>query len=145
LKINSKSLKELYNLDYDRSGFNSGLILWYNDVIDKSYEQLDARDVSKMLRQNFSDSLNNLAKKRMIDLFIENPYDGEFSDGDLLETIVSCNVTPNDSHKLRELKKVLEAVKTECFEYPGYEDWYDDEERDKYLKNIEIFENLLNL
>jgi len=34
-----KSLKELYNLSYDESGFESGLIQWYNNVIDKNVDE----------------------------------------------------------------------------------------------------------
>ena len=44
-----KSLKELYNLSYDESGFESGLIRWYNKVINKSVDELKITDVAKMI------------------------------------------------------------------------------------------------
>ena len=83
-----KSMKEIYNLSYDTSNFNSGLVNWYNQMIDKTDEELDSTDVSKMIRQNI---LKEVAVKKIIELSVKGPYDGEFSDGGLLKIIVSLN------------------------------------------------------
>ncbi|NEY83225.1 hypothetical protein G4D64_17615, partial [Bacillus sp. 3H-10] len=65
-----KTLKELYNLSYDESNFGSGLIKWYNFLLDKKIGELTVTDISKMIRQ---DILKNLALEKSIDLFILNP------------------------------------------------------------------------
>ena len=83
-----KPLKEIYDLTYDSSGFNSGLINWYNKLIDKTYDQLTVTDVSRMIRQ---DVLKTVAIKRAIELFLNNPYEGEYSDGELLNVLTSLN------------------------------------------------------
>ena len=125
-----KPLKELYNLPYDSSGFNSGLINWYNKVIDKTYEDLTLADVCKMIRQNI---VKNVAIKKAIELFLCNPYDGEHIDGDLLATLTSLDTKLFDVHYNRELKYVLEDVKQ------GYNDfdWSDEKTKIQYAKNIE--------
>ncbi len=51
------SLRNAYRLDYDRSGFTSGLINWYNVLVDKTTNELNVIDVTKMLRQDILDSV----------------------------------------------------------------------------------------
>jgi transcriptional accessory protein Tex/SPT6 len=66
-----KTLKDIYYLDYDKSNFNSGLNKWYNNLIDKTVNELVVVDVSKMVRKNI---LKDLAIEKAIDLFINDPF-----------------------------------------------------------------------
>lgn len=119
-----KTLKEIYNMSYDTSGFNSGLVNWYNKLIDKTYEELDTEDVLRMLRQ---DILEDLAKKRMIELFLKDPYDGYIYDGELLNTIIEDTVEFNHQ---RIIRKILDRI-----DYNNY-DWEDEEQKILFIENI---------
>ncbi|QPN37407.1 hypothetical protein I5080_19245 [Salmonella enterica] len=56
---NKQTIKNTYNLSYGDLKVNSGLIKWYNRLLDKTADELDEIDVSKMIRQDiFSRSGN---------------------------------------------------------------------------------------
>jgi len=124
-------LKEIYNLSYDSSGLESGLIKWYDRLIDKTYNQLDAVDVSKMLRQNL---LVEVANKRIVDLFLSDPYDGEFEVGGLLSLLLSLDVLKIEHSTLTKLKQCVETLNTDYLKF----DWQPEEEeiKEQYKKNI---------
>lgn len=126
-----KSIREAYSLTYDTSDFNSGLVKWYNNMIEKSYEELNITDVSKMIRQ---DVLKHLAEKRAIDLFIEYPYDGEFNDGDLLDMIISKNIFVTNFDKIQHLNYLLSKLEDEYLNF----DWSSEECKERFIKNIHI-------
>lgn len=121
-----KSLKEVYNMEYDDSGFNSGLIIWYNKLIDKTYEEINTEDVLRMIRQNI---LKDVAKRRIIDLFIKNPYDGYVYDGELLNIIVEQNIM---STNIVGLKRVIADLEKNVLDY----EWDDNEEKNLFMNNI---------
>lgn len=122
-------IKDVYGLSYDISNFNSGLVIWYNQMIDKSLDELDVVDVSKMVRQ---DILKKVALGRAIDLFIADPYDGEFDDGGLLNVIVSQNYIIDDDSKVNELKELLPKLALEYLEF----DWPNEELKNRYYTDI---------
>ncbi|MBA4538749.1 hypothetical protein H1Z61_16850 [Bacillus aquiflavi] len=126
-----KTLKELYNLSYDESNFGSGLIKWYNSLIDKKIEELTVTDISKMIRQ---DILKNLALEKSIDLFILNPYDGEYQDGELLKLILSSvNINKLSINKLNMLNDKVTELKQSYLEF----DWEDEDVKQIYGKNLD--------
>jgi len=132
------SLKEMYGLIYDNSGYDSGLVRWYNDLIDKSYGQLDATDVSKMMHQNI---LMQVATERAIDLFINDPFCGEFYDGELLDVIISQEVIVKLRQEVLDgLRLFLKSFKAECFS-----EWSDEETRRQYLGNLDILKTILRM
>ncbi|UAC48793.1 hypothetical protein K6959_02175 [Bacillus aquiflavi] len=126
-----KTLKELYNLSYDESNFGSGLIKWYNSLINKKIEELTVTDISKMIRQ---DILKNLALEKSIDLFILNPYDGEYQDGELLKLILSSvNINKLSINKLNMLNDKVTELKQSYLEF----DWEDEDIKQMYGKNLD--------
>ena len=42
---NKETLKQIYHLQYDSFAFKSGLINWYNSLLDKTPDELDENDV----------------------------------------------------------------------------------------------------
>jgi len=125
-----KPLKEMYGLSYDSSGFNSGLITWYNQLIDKTYENLTVVDVCKMIRQNI---LVSVAIKKSMELFLRDPYDGEYSDGGLLGVLASLEI---DSLDVLLVDKLKTAIKDINQNYVDFE-WADDETKNQYAENID--------
>ena len=129
-----KSFKEMYSLSYDTSGFNSGLVNWYNQLIDKTYENLTIIDVCKMIRQNI---LKDDAIKKAIELFLNNPYEGEYYEGGLLEVLTSLNVSLLGNLHVDELKTVLKRIKHDYI----YFEWSDIELMNNFTNNIELMSN----
>ena len=125
-----KLLKEMYNLSYDSSGFNSGLTIWYNRVIDKTYDCLTTADVCKMIRQ---DILKNIAIRKGIEIFLSNPYDGEHNDGELLDILSSLDICSLGAQYIDKLKIVLNNIK---YNYVNFE-WLDEETKRQYAKSID--------
>ena len=44
---NKETLKQIYHLQYDSFAFKSGLINWYNSLLDKTPDELDENDIAK--------------------------------------------------------------------------------------------------
>ncbi|MBP9479669.1 MAG: hypothetical protein KBF12_13775 [Sebaldella sp.] len=133
-----KSMKEIYNLSYDTSNFNSGLVNWYNQMIDKTYEELNSTDVSKMIRQNI---LKEVAEKKIIELFVKDPYDGEFNDGGLLKIIISLNFKAEDIQDFEKFRNFLIQTKNEYEKF----DWSDEQTKIEYGNNITKLMNQLGI
>lgn len=125
------TLKELYNLQPDDSGLNTGLINWYNNVIDKTYDELDVADVAKMYRQGL---MLDIAVERAIDLVLENPYDGEYNDGGLMELIATIDLNQVNCEKTAQLKSMIEKVSGE---YKMF-DWCTDDDMNNFKRNIDL-------
>jgi hypothetical protein len=130
-----KSLKEMYGLSNDSSGFDSGLTNWYNLLIDKTYDNLTVSDVCKMIRQ---DILKSVAIVKAIELFLNNPYDGEYCDGGLLNVLVSLEINSYVPF-IDRLKTITNDIKQN---YANYE-WSDDEAKNQFALNIEKMLNKL--
>lgn len=128
------TLKELYNLKPDNSGLSTGLINWYNQVINKTYEELDVTDVSKMYRQEIA---LEIVVNKAIDLILINPYDGEYTDGGLLELITRFELSMIENSKLLKLTALLERLNSE---YQSF-DWCCDEDMSNFKTNLEILMN----
>jgi hypothetical protein len=128
-----KTLKELYNLSYEDSVLQTSLILWFNQLIDKTYEELDATDVSKMYRQKL---LINLAMKKAIELFFINPFDGEFFEGELLGLINTFDLTMFTYEQLLSLEKKIKSIDLDKINI----DWITEDEMMSYKSNMEELE-----
>ena len=124
-----KPLKEMYNLSHDLSG-NYGLIHWYNELIDKSYNDLTTADACKMIRQNI---LKNVATEKVIELFLNDPYDGEFFDGGLLDVVNSFDLNALSLMQIEKIKIVLTTIHQEYMNF----DWFDYDAKNQYSKNID--------
>ena len=130
-----RTLKELFNLKPDTSDYGSSLIKWYNNLINKTLEELDVADVSKMIRQ---DIMIDVAVDKSIDLIISNPYEGEFESGDLIKTIISIKDRSLLFRRADDILKVIARIKSE-FES---DQWDCDTEKEDYIVNLVVLENL---
>ncbi|MCL2529168.1 MAG: contact-dependent growth inhibition system immunity protein [Coriobacteriia bacterium] len=132
-----KTLRQTYGLDDDESRFGSSLITWYNNVIDKNEEELNAADVQRMLRQ---DILREVAIERAIDLFLANPRDGGMWDGDLLSTLVTCGHDFADCPQKNSLISVINELENETSDF----DWCLEDDRELFRKNLEALKRHLD-
>lgn len=88
---NKETLKQIYHLQYDSFAFKSGLINWYNSLLDKTPDELDENDIAKMLRQNI---LPALAVQKAIEMIEINLMVGYLYNGELL--LVLSNLIGSD-------------------------------------------------
>ena len=136
MKMN-KSLKDLFGLKYEDSNIQTGLIRWYNRVIDKSIEDLNVVDVAKMIRQ---DVLRDIAIDKAIKLFLIDPFDGEMEDGDLLALLVSCGPMVAKNEKAKKLRSRLLDLENEYEQF----DWVDENSKALFGENIAALKGILN-
>jgi len=130
---NKRTIKQMYNLDYDNSGVNSGLIKWYNQLLDKSVDELTEVDISKMIRQEI---LKELAIDKAIEVFQENPIAGEMYDGDILDMLNSLAKKQQLSlSQLEKIKKITNDLREQSLEH----EWGDEEEKKVFIENLSEF------
>ena len=132
-----KNLRELYNLSYDESGFGSGLIQWYNALINKCINELEVADVARMVRQNI---LPDVAIKRAVELFLYNPYDGEHQDGELLSLLLIFDISVINTEMLSQLKNLLQKLKINYKEF----DWQSKNAEEQYIKELSELESKIS-
>ncbi|WOO52530.1 contact-dependent growth inhibition system immunity protein [Escherichia coli] len=102
---NKETLKQIYQLQYDSFAFKSGLINWYNSLLDKTPDELDENDIAKMLRQNI---LPALAVQKAIEMIEINLMVGYLYNGELL--LVLSNLIGSDYFSplhLLQLKNII--------------------------------------
>jgi len=124
----------MYNLEYSNSGVKSSLILWYNRLLDKTYEELSELDVTRMTRQGI---LVDIATKRAVELFSFQPYKGEILDGSLIEVLTTIDIQHFSSDIKNQLREMLEFISTD---YENFE-WLDENSKINYHKNIKLMLN----
>ena len=54
---NKETLKQIYHLQYDSFAFKSGLINWYNSLLDKTPDELDENDINLMVGYSYNGEL----------------------------------------------------------------------------------------
>jgi len=125
-----ETIKEKFNLDYENNEIKSGLIKWYNNLLNKSPCELNAVDVSKMIRQ---DIIKDFALDILIDLIITNPFDGEMYDGDLLNLIISEGIEEIRNKKgFNDLVLRLDGIDDEINEF----DWITEKDKELFKVNL---------
>ena len=130
------NLRSKYGLKYYQGDFQSSLTIWYNKVIDKSVEDLDICDVTRMIRQNI---LLDVAINRAIELFLANPFNGEMQEGDLLKLLVDHKTIVLKNNKVRQLLTIINKVENRIEEY----DWINNSDKIQFKKNLVILKQTL--
>jgi len=133
-----KSLKEIYGLEEDASGFGSSLVLWYNRLIKKTYDDLNVKDVSIMVRQSI---LPELAIDKAIEILLKNPFSGDLGDGDLLCTIAK-NMSSLDVARGNNHDKLL-VIWRQSNEGISKFEWANDKSKRDFISNLKELDYLL--
>lgn len=132
----NNSLKNLYGLKYYKGSFQSGLTTWYNNLVDKTIEDLNVVDVAKMIRQNI---LKDVAINRAIELFLSEPFDGEMQDGDLLAMLVSYGPDIVNSRRASALISMIQKLENEFVDF----DWADESSKKLFESNLNALKRML--
>ena len=99
-------IRDMYNITFSvadvPSADRSTLHEWYNSVIEKTYDQLNVADVTRMLIQKM---FLELAVPKAIELMEENPFCGQRYDGELLELLSNLDANELEAYKY-DVKKI---------------------------------------
>ncbi len=134
-------IKDIYNITFELGDIpeenKCGMNEWYYKMINKSYEQLDLFDVTRMIIQKiFLELAINKAK-----IFIEdNPFCGERYDGELLELLFKI-----DDMYLKKHSDFFSKILKKAFEENKTYEWLCEEEREEFSNLINEFTNKINI
>lgn len=82
-------IKDIYKCNKaDEDDNSSSLVKWYNNVIEKTYNELDIDDVLRMLRQKL---FMDMAVNKSLVMLNNDIFIGEYYDGELLEHILKTD------------------------------------------------------
>ncbi len=127
----NSTLKKVYNLEYDLSEFS--LPKWYNELIDKTYLEINVLDTCRMLTQEI---LVNVAIDKAIDFLNENPFEGYFWEGQLLELLSKQDIEELKlSSKYNLINDVILKAEREVFDY----EWLVLDEQQKFMSVLNEF------
>lgn len=79
-----ETIKQFLNLEFDSSGANSGLVLWYNKLLTKTVDELTEIDIARMIRQDIAVEFAIGKATQLID---EKEVLDELYEGELIEAI----------------------------------------------------------
>ena len=125
------TIRERHALEPDAGSPASGLVVWYNRMIEKPVDSLNAADAMRMIRQNI---LPDIALGAAIRIFARNPFAGELWDGQLLETLASISPEAFRDGDRVMLLAVLRRVEGR---EAGYE-WMDEADHDAFVAHLRM-------
>jgi hypothetical protein len=87
----SQTIKEIYSLNQNNQNAEPEYALdkWYTRLINKTADEIDLEDVSRMLTQNV---FIDLGIKKAMEILSEDPIAGVFYDGQLLELLSAVDL-----------------------------------------------------
>lgn len=143
--MGKETIKKLFHLNYDNQPYP--LPIWYNQLLDKTTDEIDLKDIFRMINNNI---LPELAIEKAIDAFIVNPFDGEMMDGQILELFVNKSSMFFNSKNVKfiEMINIIEKMDNDTAqskEQWGYEYDYDEEGCKKYLILLDEARKIIKL
>jgi hypothetical protein len=134
----SQTIKEIYSLNQNNQNAETEYALdkWYARLINKTADEIDLEDVSRMLSQNV---FIDLGIKKAMEILSEDPIAGVFYDGQLLELLSAVDL---DTIKdLSQLKLLLHKINNNLSNL----DWSSEEDQIEYNELLTNFLNKINL
>jgi hypothetical protein len=134
----SQTIKEIYSLNPNNQNDEPEYALdkWYDSLINKTADEIDLEDASRMLSQNV---FIDLGIKRAMEILSEDPIAGVFYDGQLLELLSAVDL---DTIKdLSQLKLLLHKINNNLSNL----DWSSEEDQIEYNELLTNFLNKINL
>lgn len=130
-----KKIKDIYNISFnlsdvskeDRCQMND----WYDNLINKTLNQLDLFDVTRMLIQKM---FLELAVLKAISFIKENPFCGQRYESELLELLCKLDTCYLKEYAI-ELEEILRDAIIKNKEY----DWLCEDERKEFSDLISSF------
>lgn len=131
----NETISEILNVKSEEIDIKCELDKWYVMLLNKTIEEINISDISRMLRQ---DILIEVAVNKSIEILNINPLAGEMYDGQLLELLYSVDVNKY-KEDVNKIKNILIKIKNniDSFEWICIDDSKEYLEiLEKYLKKI---------
>ena len=129
-------IKDIYNITFDITDISTEdrcqMHDWYNSLINKTYNQLDLFDVTRMLIQKI---FLEMALKKSIAFLEENPFIGQRYEGELMELLYKQKI----SH-LEPYEKNIQNILSNALVRNKTYDWLCEEEREEFSNLIDSFQ-----
>ncbi|NEU61072.1 contact-dependent growth inhibition system immunity protein [Paenibacillus sp. ALJ109b] len=134
----NKPIKEIYSLQQNIQNEESEFPLdqWYNRLIDKTIDEIELEDVSRMLAQNV---FMDLGIKKALEILKSDPLAGEMYDGHLLKILYSIEL--NQFEELSQLASLLQDINRNLSNI----EWADEEDQEEYTELLTNFMKKLEL
>ncbi|CAM2771872.1 hypothetical protein HP548_13795 [Paenibacillus taichungensis] len=134
----NKPIKEIYALNQNIQTEESEYPLdqWYNRLIDKTIDEIELEDVSRMLAQNV---FMDLGIKKALEILKGDPLAGEMYDGHLLKILYSIEL--NQFEELSQLASLLQDINRNLSNI----EWADEEDQEEYTELLTNFMKKLEL
>ncbi|WP_217366269.1 contact-dependent growth inhibition system immunity protein [Brevibacillus sp. HB2.2] len=118
-------IKDIYFLSENQQKAEAPYALdeWYNRLINKTVDEVDVKDICRMLSQNI---FIDLGIKKAWEILEEDPLAGDIYDGQLLELLYKIELDRFDD--LTSVGKLLHHIHTRV---PHLE-WLSDEDQQEY-------------
>lgn len=130
-----RKIKDIYNISFDLADISKEdrcpMHEWYDNLINKTMDQLDLFDVTRMIIQKI---ILGLAVSKAISFVKENPFCGQRYEGELLELLCKLDKCYLKEHKA-EIEEVLKKALNENKVY----DWLCEEERKEFSDLVRDF------
>lgn len=129
-------IKDIYNISFDIVNIVDKDICpmndWYNDLINKTYNQLDLFDVTRMMIQKL---FLEIAISKSMDFLENNPFCGQRYEGELMELLSKMDMIYLDKYK-DNIQHILSKTLIENKKY----EWICEEEREEFDEVINSFQ-----
>lgn len=134
----SQTIKEIYSLNQNNQNAEPEYALgtWYARLINKTADEIDLEDVSRMLSQNV---FIDLGIKKAMEILSGDPIAGVFYVGQLLELLSAVDL--DDFKDLSQLKLILQKINNNLSNL----DWGSEEDQIEYKELLTNFLNKINL
>lgn len=132
--MNGKKIYMIKNIDIKKLGLNSPLDKWFISLVNKKIEELSVLDISRMLRQEI---FPDIAMPVTFERLMENPFEGEMYDGQLLELYIRC-LSKYPVYEEREKYIYLCAIASKNIDLYDWADEYSKQEYKKVLNKLEM-------
>lgn len=134
----NQTIKEIYSLNQNNQEAETEYALdkWYARLINKTADEIDLEDVSRMLSQNV---FIDLGIEKAMEILSEDPIAGVFYDGQLLELLSAVDL--DNVKDLSQLKLLLQKINNNLSNL----DWSSEEDQIEYNELLTNFLNKINL
>lgn len=130
-----KKIKEVYNISSGITNIPEDNVYsiekWYSELLNKTYEQLNIFDVTRMLIQKI---FLELAVPKAIALIERDPFCGQRYEGELLEVLSWLDIV-----YIEDYKDVLVKILMEASEKNKHYEWFFEDEREEFNQTIKEF------
>lgn len=120
------------NIDIEKLELTSPLDKWFVGLANKQIEELSVLDISTMLRQEI---FLDIAMPVTLERLLENPFEGEMYEGQLLELYIRC-LSKYPVYEEREKQIHLCTIAGKKIDLYDWADAYSKQEYKKILSKL---------